>query len=63
MVHQCYPDKCSNVGHGLVCTPCNPGHAFTAPEENEELKALVSVCYIVDIKQKMCVWLCTIVVC
>ena len=37
MVHQCYPDKCFNIGCGCVCTKCKSGYPFSVPQEREEL--------------------------
>ena len=37
MVHQCYPDKCFNIGHGRVCTECKSGYPFTVPQHKEKL--------------------------
>uniref|UniRef100_A0A7S4GGY8 Uncharacterized protein n=1 Tax=Eutreptiella gymnastica TaxID=73025 RepID=A0A7S4GGY8_9EUGL len=37
MVHQCYPDKCFNIGHGCVCTKCNSKYPFSMPQEIEEM--------------------------
>ena len=37
MVHQCYPDKCFNIGRGRVCTKCKSGYPFSVPQEREEL--------------------------
>ena len=37
MVHQCYPDKCFNIGHGRVCTKCKSGYPFMVPQHKEEL--------------------------
>ena len=37
MVHQCYPDKCFNIGRGRVCTKCKLGYPFSVPQEREEL--------------------------
>ena len=31
MLHQCYPDKCCNIGHGHVCTKCKSGYPFSGP--------------------------------
>ena len=37
MVHQCYRDKCFNIGQGRVSTKCKAGHPFTVPQHVEEL--------------------------
>ena len=37
MVHQCYPDKCFNIGQGRVSTECKSGYPFTVPQHKEEL--------------------------
>ena len=37
MVHQCYPDKCFNIGRGRVCTKCKSGYLFSVPQETKEL--------------------------
>ena len=40
MVHQCYRDKCFNIGHGRVCTKCKSGPPFTVPQHKEELDSI-----------------------
>ena len=37
MVHQCYRDKCFNIGQGRVSTECKSGYPFTVPQHKEEL--------------------------
>ena len=37
MVHQCYPDKCFNIGRGRVCTKRKSGYPFSVLQEREEL--------------------------
>ena len=37
MVHQCYPEKCYNIGQGRVSTECKSGYPFTVPQHKEEL--------------------------
>ena len=40
MVHQCYPDKCFNVGRGRVCNSCKSGYPFTVPQKKEHLETI-----------------------
>ena len=48
MVHQCYPDKCFNIGRGRVCTKCKSGYPFSVPQREKKWITVESASFITD---------------